>query len=519
LKRYSSYGEGHFKRLNTYVDIPLEIKLPHFISDGSEDDGFGSSFTRFKLSLQSVICHRGVVLEMGHYVALVRPSAEEAMAGFEEGQPDPKYQWYMHDDLAKENRITRVDIRQALKEETPYLVFYQVQPIDDFDELDEYPPTYAEATGSNPTPPAGSSTTFSMPSNSSFSTVLGTESSSPPLAAVGSNRSDPHIAMPPASPIALPASATQSGIETSGSPDTVIRSTASSSGATPPLHLDAPTSKISNTVAGAASLQIPPYTSSSNQESHDSIHQSRHGATTSISSTMPSIPSGLGTPSEEVISEAGEPFPSITAPGSQEHLNTEADVPVSRSNSLTKRSWRRRPKEDPSTPKAQDLKSKNNDQDPTDTSGALTKDKRYGSRNWLSSNNKSRSRPVSEANASSNGFVRGLKGVMSRDKLVTSFHTGGHDDQQTDDSTHGEPSPVNSAAPSFTFALGGHNREKSDVGREKQPARKKSNGKKKGRSRKEKDVANGINGSAVEGGASVDGGSEDGNSDRQCAVM
>lgn len=155
LKRYKHSADGGPKRLDTYIDVPLEIRLPHFISDGTQDDGFGSSFSTFKLSLQSIVCHRGVSLNAGHYVSIVRPTANEISTTESISEHERRYQWLMHDDLAREARVTVVDVRKALKAECPYVLFYQVQPIEDDEdyyyasrsssEMEE-PPTYAEAT-------------------------------------------------------------------------------------------------------------------------------------------------------------------------------------------------------------------------------------------------------------------------------------------------------------------------------------------------------------------------------------
>lgn len=128
-------------RLDTYIDIPLEIGVPHFISDdcGHVDDvGYEPNFTNFKLSLLAVICHRGKSLDAGHYVALVR--------GREDSHGHAT-QWLRFDDLAHQ-RIASVDIQKALKDECPYLLFYQVRPIDDDDDFSEQdgPPSYNEAT-------------------------------------------------------------------------------------------------------------------------------------------------------------------------------------------------------------------------------------------------------------------------------------------------------------------------------------------------------------------------------------
>lgn len=103
----------------TLIDIPLEIGLPHFIQDDimSED---GPAFGNFKLSLQSVVCHQGISTESGHYISLVR-------------SPDPQRngedQWMRFDDLAAE-RVVFTTVETFLLQESPYLLFYQVVPIE-----------------------------------------------------------------------------------------------------------------------------------------------------------------------------------------------------------------------------------------------------------------------------------------------------------------------------------------------------------------------------------------------------
>ncbi|KAL9023965.1 MAG: hypothetical protein Q9196_006856 [Gyalolechia fulgens] len=119
LKRYSFLPNGQAVRRSSFVDIPLEIGLPHFIQDDNmlED---GPVFGNFKLSLQSAVCHQGTRVDSGHYIGLVRAFHAE----------DPtEARWLRHDDLAKE-RVADVDIEQFLRDETPYLLFYQVVPID-----------------------------------------------------------------------------------------------------------------------------------------------------------------------------------------------------------------------------------------------------------------------------------------------------------------------------------------------------------------------------------------------------
>lgn len=153
LKRYSYSMTGEAKRRNDYVDIPLEIAVPNFVSDDNMDDE-GPLVGNFRLMLQSVVCHRGISVHSGHYITLCRgraghpqqaresqsdrPSSSESDSGFD----GP---WMRFDDLAKE-RVSQVDINEALKQETPYLLFYQVQPIGEDGHSIHDLPSYAEAT-------------------------------------------------------------------------------------------------------------------------------------------------------------------------------------------------------------------------------------------------------------------------------------------------------------------------------------------------------------------------------------
>ena len=118
---------GKAIRLNTHVDIPVEIGLPHFIQDDNMADD-GPLYGNFKLSLQSVVCHRGTSVSSGHYIALARGTNLAAEPGSRMATEDTKH-WMRFDDLALK-RITLVDIEETLKEETPYLLFYQIVPIE-----------------------------------------------------------------------------------------------------------------------------------------------------------------------------------------------------------------------------------------------------------------------------------------------------------------------------------------------------------------------------------------------------
>ena len=119
LKRYSMLPNGTAVKRKTRIDIPLDIGLPHFIQDDAMAED-GPAFGNFRISLQSIVCHQGVSVESGHYISLVRC-------------PDPQEngedRWMRFDDLAKE-RITYTDVEQFLAMESPYLLFYQVIPIE-----------------------------------------------------------------------------------------------------------------------------------------------------------------------------------------------------------------------------------------------------------------------------------------------------------------------------------------------------------------------------------------------------
>lgn len=131
-------NQGQSIRKNTFIDIPLEIALPHFIQDDKVIED-GPLFGNFKLSLQSVVCHRGTSVHSGHYISLIRgtsiPSNDDTSLErqLSNSSLPPQYKedrWIKFDDLASE-RVTYTDIDQAMKDEMPYLLFYQVQSLYD----------------------------------------------------------------------------------------------------------------------------------------------------------------------------------------------------------------------------------------------------------------------------------------------------------------------------------------------------------------------------------------------------
>ena len=144
LKRYSVLPSGSSVKRTTRIDIPLEIALPHFIQDDNMAED-GPAFGNFKLSLQSVVCHQGMSTGSGHYISLVR-------------SPDPdrpgENRWLRFDDLAYE-RVTYANVETFLLQQSPYLLFYQVIPIEGDPAITtvsepaamdgEQPPAYSES--------------------------------------------------------------------------------------------------------------------------------------------------------------------------------------------------------------------------------------------------------------------------------------------------------------------------------------------------------------------------------------
>lgn len=129
--------QGVPKRQNTHIDIPDSLRLPHFMAldDTAEHESDGLS-QEYKLVLQSVVCHRGDSLQSGHYIAFARVAPKLLTDNRRhDHDPPPDYeeaQWVKFDDLAVDSRVSPVDdIKQALREEMPYLLFYQIVPMVD----------------------------------------------------------------------------------------------------------------------------------------------------------------------------------------------------------------------------------------------------------------------------------------------------------------------------------------------------------------------------------------------------
>ncbi|KAK5630815.1 hypothetical protein RRF57_006530 [Xylaria bambusicola] len=134
LKRYIADSNGNAKRQNTYIDIPDSLRLPHFIVDDRHVEEGGLTAV-YKLVLQSIVCHRGDSLHSGHYISFCRVAPKVLTDNRRhETDPPPDYeeaQWVKFDDLADERVTTVANIKESLKQEMPYLLFYQIIPIVD----------------------------------------------------------------------------------------------------------------------------------------------------------------------------------------------------------------------------------------------------------------------------------------------------------------------------------------------------------------------------------------------------
>jgi hypothetical protein len=147
-------SNGNMKRQNTYIDIPDSLRLPRFIVDDRHVEEAGLT-AEYKLVLQSVVCHRGDSLQSGHYISFCRVAPKLLTDNRRyDKDPPPDYeeaQWVKFDDLAVSRVTTVDDIKESLKEEMPYLLFYQIIPIVDVaassvGSIEANPPAYDDGT-------------------------------------------------------------------------------------------------------------------------------------------------------------------------------------------------------------------------------------------------------------------------------------------------------------------------------------------------------------------------------------
>lgn len=182
LKRYLMTEDGLAKRQNTFIDIPDSMRLPHFmVAEDANVEEDSSLSTEYKLVLQSVVCHRGDSVHSGHYISFARVNPKLLTDNRRhDNDPPPDYedaQWVKFDDLALEARVTYVDdIKEALKQEMPYLLFYQIVPMVDVTNVstagsETEPPSYNDSTlnvASIVTGPDSESQGFSRPPSGYF---------------------------------------------------------------------------------------------------------------------------------------------------------------------------------------------------------------------------------------------------------------------------------------------------------------------------------------------------------------
>lgn len=162
LKRYMMTEDGLAKRHNTFIDIPDSLRLPHFmVAEDAKVEEESSLSMEYKLVLQSVVCHRGDSVHSGHYISFARVNPKLLTDNRRhDSDPPPDYedaQWVKFDDLSLEKRVTYVDdIKDALKQEMPYLLFYQIVPMVDV--------TNVSTTGSETGPPSYNDSTLNVAS-------------------------------------------------------------------------------------------------------------------------------------------------------------------------------------------------------------------------------------------------------------------------------------------------------------------------------------------------------------------
>lgn len=156
LKRYDM-KDGVPIRKNTLIDIPLDIRLPHFIDEDAEGSEGTPLRGEFKLSLQSVICHQGASTNSGHYISYIRghspivdgdARSKRKLSNATEPPHYAEETWIRCNDLAAP-RVAVVDIEEALQKEMPYLLFYQVQAYETITPpsgLEIDPPSYNDST-------------------------------------------------------------------------------------------------------------------------------------------------------------------------------------------------------------------------------------------------------------------------------------------------------------------------------------------------------------------------------------
>ena len=163
LKRYTIDEKGQAVRYATKVDIPEEMRLPHFMlaDDQPDDEEAGRITTDYKLVLQAVICHRGDSVYSGHYFTFAKMAPKFiSQENRDPLDPPPDYEeasWVVFDDIADQRVKYIDDIKEALNANMPYLLLYQIVPMFDTGESQAggaKPPSYDDYRSSTEAPPS-----------------------------------------------------------------------------------------------------------------------------------------------------------------------------------------------------------------------------------------------------------------------------------------------------------------------------------------------------------------------------
>ncbi|TID30938.1 hypothetical protein CANINC_000460 [Pichia inconspicua] len=142
LKRYTWNERGRPVKIKRRVSIPEIIRYPYFIAEDKKKDGyvdFQRSFDHkaprgaFMLVLQSIVCHRGENVNSGHYVCIARRRPYESTG--------PTNEWILFNDLLHgREKAQRVTLEDAVANEDPYILFYEVVEIPNIDTTTINPP-------------------------------------------------------------------------------------------------------------------------------------------------------------------------------------------------------------------------------------------------------------------------------------------------------------------------------------------------------------------------------------------
>jgi len=116
VRRQAPYRNGR------RVVIPKYIELSNFVSQ--EDASKQGVEKQYRLVFYSTVCHRGQYVQSGHYVSIVWDRQNDMFA------PDVRIscRWLHFDDIAAQ-KITSSTPEYLLSNETPYLLFYQLEEV------------------------------------------------------------------------------------------------------------------------------------------------------------------------------------------------------------------------------------------------------------------------------------------------------------------------------------------------------------------------------------------------------